>query len=196
MKLFLSAIFIIIALISTQGHCANLETISYPGNGLPIFSKDKPVNKLNAAFNNYFSDLPSFRVSKGNIFFNSTKDHIELNTNIAVTKQPMTIKFSFAVENGKLVIHFGNINFTIEPEKSTIYEKEKFVRGLDSRITSIEISRGYNIDNQVVTTAYLCTDGGCTGGDVQAEFPATISVSVQQGSTGFLGQWFWGRGSK
>jgi hypothetical protein len=196
MRFLFTAILISIALLPTSSYCASNQSIGYPGNGLPILSKDKPIKELNDAFNGSFSKHSDFQTSKDGVIFTEIKETFTSSPNISINKSNLTIKQSLTVEKGKITIKFGSVEFSIEPKGAVINENGKLVRRVDFQTKAIQINRGYGFDNKIGTIAYLCSAGGCLGGEVNIDFPASTSLTITAGSSGSLGQWFWGRGSK
>lgn len=184
-------------LLHVQEASAEVSYLKYPGGGIPLFSNDKPVKILNNKIIDFFSVKQGFDVADERIKFKDIKQDITLNTNLSIKNENLTIKNVFELTQGKISILIGNIEYQITPNQSSIFEGKKLVHtAYDTATKGIEFNRGYDFENKVVSIAYLTTVSLNSGEYVSTDFPAFIAITIHQGSTGSLGQWYWGRGSK
>lgn len=190
-------LFCLTFLIHAQEASAGVSYLKYPGSGIPLFSNDKPIKTLNNKIIDFFSAEHGFDVADEGIKFKDIKHDITLFTNLAIKDENLTIKNDFELTKGKISIQIGNIEYQITPNQSSIFEGKKLVHtAYDTTTKGIAFNRGYDFDNKVVSIAYLTTVSLNSGEYVTTDFPAFIAVTIHQGSTGSLGQWYWGRGNK
>jgi len=133
-------------LLHVQVASAGVSYLNFPGGGIPIFSKDKPVRKLNNIIEDFFSNKQGYTVDEGEIYFKDTTHNITLNTNLAVKAENLTIKNGFVLIQGQISIEIGNIKFQITPHQSSIFEGNKIVHTeYDTATNGIEFIRGYDL---------------------------------------------------
>lgn len=170
-------------------------SLKYPGNGIPILSKDKPVKKFNDKMFDFFSKQQGVTIKDKNILFKESESDILFESQCFLSKEPLTLKIPFMLQKGKITISIGKIDFVITPTRAIIYENDIEMKSKDiSGIKGISLNTGYGLDNVPETNVYIVSDGYADGLRVKLAFPSYITIRVSRGSIGIFEKFMWGRG--
>ena len=168
------------------------NSISYPGNGLPLISKNKPVDKINIEMQNYFGKYKFLKSNGNNLVFNNIPYYVKYQSSFSLKGPETNFALDLSLNTGKAVINIGDIEYTITPNESTIMQDNKKIWFTDDKkIIKISIEK---IGNQ--SAARLWSEGFAGGSNVILDFPANISIELFENSSGVIGQWKWLRGFK
>lgn len=175
-------------LILNQGSRDN--GLSYPGNGLPIISKNKPVDKINIEMQNYFGKYEFIKPNGNNLIFSNIPHPIKYQSSFNLKGPEINFALDISLNTGKAVINIGDIEYTTTPNESTIIQGNKKIWFTDDKkIIKISIEKTGN-----QSSARLWSEGFAGGSDVILDFPANISIELFENSSGVIGQWKWQRG--
>lgn len=191
-------------LLSTYFTCsatceAAPELLQPPGNGLPLLSKDKSVDKLDIEMSSAFLDGHFFIKDEHGMEVKKNSRGKNYQSSYALPSTTFDIFCSLAVEQGSIQISVGNIKFMAFPDHVEIHQDGRLVKSFESKtINGIAVERGYGLDNRLVTIArvYDYKVGMVLGTDVDLKFPAAIAVNILPNTVGHIGPWQWKRGSK
>ena len=172
-------------------------SLEYPGNGIPLFSKDKPVKRINEKMIEFFKYKKGITIDDEFITFNELESDIYFKSQCFLNQKSFTLKIPFTINKGQITISIGQIDFVITATKVTIYENDTEIFSKDITETKgVSLSTGYGFDNALQVNAYVVTAGSASGAIVKLAFPAYITLKVSKDSVGTFGKLMWGRGYK
>lgn len=170
-------------------------SLTYPGNGLPGLSKNKPVEVLNTRIRDYLKQKQGFYRQGETITFKNITSEINFDSQCYLNKEPLDLKFPASLDKGQITITAGNISFVITPTKAMIYEEDNQIFSKEAKeIKGISINTGFDQTNSLNTNVYILA-ADANGVTVRLAVPAYIKITISKGSTGTLGKIVWGRGN-
>jgi hypothetical protein len=196
-KIFIALLVLIILTIVVSSYLyINKESqsneLSYPGNGLPLISKNKPVDKINIEMQNYFGKYEFLKHTGNNLVFNNIPHSVKYQSLFNLQGPETNFALDISLNAGKAIINIGDIEYEITPNESNINQGNKKIYSMDDlKITGISIEK---ISTQAV--ARFWGDGWSRGDYVNLNFPVNISIELLENSSGEVGQWKWVRGFK
>ena len=164
----------------------------YPGNGLPLISKSKPVDKINIEMQSYFGKYEFLKPDGNNLTFSDIPYSVKYQSSFNLEGTETNFALDISLNAGKAIIDIGNVEYIITPNESTITQDNKKIWFTnEKKIIKISIEK---IGDQ--STARLWSKGFAGGDNVILNFPANISIELLENSSGVIGQWNWLRGFK
>jgi len=192
LSILLVLVFVIVLSYLYINQKAQSNNLSYPGNGMPLISKNKPVDKINIEMHNYFGKYEFLKPEGDNLVFNNIPHSIKYQSSFSLKGPETNFALDIFLNTGKAIINIGDIEYTITPNESTIIQgNEKIWFTDDKQIIRISIEKTGN-----QSAARLWSEGFAGGSNVILDFPANISIELFKNSSGVIGQWKWLRGFK
>jgi len=176
---------------------ASPELLQPPGNGLPLISKDKPVDKLNGEMLSALLDGRYFLQDRHGMKIKMNPSVKSYRASYALPSTPFDIFCLLTLEQGSIQVSVGNIKFMIFPDHVEIIKDGTLVKSFESKtINGIAVERGYGLDNHLITIARVYKAEVNSGVEGDLRFPAIISVDILPNTVGHIGPWQWNRGNK
>ena len=171
--------------------------LRYPGNGLPILSKNKPVKELNEEAVSFFADQPHFKIVDSRIVFDVVPATVLFQSQHELLGPQFAISLPLRVSHGKVIVTVGDVEFKIFPNECYIYQREKLIyQSSAPHFEGISLERGFVTGDESAAVARLRFSRSAMGDYVDVQLPAVIKVEIIEGSSGELEPWLWLRGYK
>lgn len=186
---------IFVLMLTSFNLYADNSLLKYPGNGIPLFSKSVPIKPLNQEMKKYFGEKTEFSVGKNTIKFGNLPQDTIFHSTFQIAEHSFYLELIIQITSGKAVVAIGEVTYVIvsASDESSIAQYGKTIYSEKNRnIDGISLVAG----DKNIEVAYLGGEGRANGKEVKISFPATITITLLKGSSGYIGSWQWSRGFK
>jgi len=171
--------------------CQAADYLQYPGNGFPHLSKNKPINGLNDEVKRYATPYSQITFSQGRMNFKDISGFKFVS--MRRLRGPVyCFHVPLSISSGSCSIGIGGVRYLIDHKGFRVIENRKVI---------FESKEEKPID--IIVEVYSRTNSSTRFYDneklmaiVNAVFaePDSISISLDNKSTGWIGPWEWLRG--
>jgi hypothetical protein len=186
--LILLAVCIIIA--TTYSACLAADHLKYPGNGIPILSRNKPIKELNKEIEQQAESYPNITFSNGRMSFSDVSG-FEFTSSKSLIGSTYCLRVPISIDKGSCTIKIGDVSYFISQESFRVTEKGKVVfeskkeKPIDiiAEVFSTSSSTRFHSKDRLMEIVH-----------VSFSAPASIRISFNDKCSGWIGPWEWLRG--
>ena len=175
---------------ATYSICLSADHLKYPGNGIPIFSKPKPIKELNKEIEHQAESYPGITFSRGRMSFSNVSG-FDFTSSKSLIGPTYSLRVPISIEKGSCTIKIGDVSYLINHEGFSVTEKGKVVfeskkeRPIDiiAEVCFASSSTRFHSKERLMEIVH-----------VSFSEPAVINISLNDKCSGWIGPWEWLRG--
>lgn len=171
--------------------CNDSSTITYPGYGFPIISKNKPIKILHEDISKYAGSFPGVKVENGKLIFDNV-DNFDYVSTMPLQGKVFFFEVPVLIDNGECTVGIGNVSLALSQDTIVIYNNGKETCRVNDEKIQLLVFTSTDAGKQEVRV--YSKDKWLKSVDVKIAIPAKISIRLNKGCKGFLGPWMWQRG--
>jgi len=178
--------FWLVAVVS----CQHEEGYQYPGNGIPIFSRNVEVKQLTYDLEKYAQSFPTAKVREGRLTFHDLND-FQFAPEAMIRGKEFSLQVEVKIEHGSCRIGIGDLDCRLG-ERGIIVKNQNttFYCDDDSQVQKIVYDK-FSTSSSVRFYSESKLLGII---DCPIDTPGKIRIELQNGCSGYLGPWIWLRG--
>ncbi|MDP8248196.1 MAG: hypothetical protein P9M00_08675 [Candidatus Tritonobacter lacicola] len=168
--------------------------LKYPGNGIPLISKDMEVEKLQEELKECSSHYKNICFNENRFEFVDISDFSFQLSKEIIDKEWLMLEVNLRIFTGECRISIGNLSYIIKKQSIRVFDDGKEIyANYNNFVKSI-----YYQKVPTSTSTILCFTGSPYSKilDAKIDMPAIIKIELTYNCSGYIGPWVWVRGAK